>query len=852
MRAFRQLIALALGAAASASASAQVVINEAVVSHTGTDNTEFVELFGAPGTSLAGLSLIAVESDAAPGNTGGIDRRVDFGAADAVGANGFFLLGNPVGLAANYGVAPNATLPNDAFENSSLTLALVQTASLSGTTATGTELVLDAVGISDGGASDTFFFSAPVVGPDGTFFPAGVRRSADGVDTDTPADFALAVFNLGPGNTPSSGAGVVPPTAATIMQIQGSGSASPLAGARVETSGVVVADFQSASRLNGFFLQDPLGDADASTSDGLFVFAPGAPDVSVGDLVTVVGTVAEQLANTRIQGVTSVAVTGSVPALAPTPIALPETAQGALERYEGMLVEIASELTISQSFFLGRYGQLTLSGPNDAGVPGRLFQPTNVFAPQSAGALALADENARRLLVLDDGQDVNALGDNPNPVPYLGAAPGIPLRAGWTLPSVTGVLDQGRINSASTPAVDYRLHPTLAPAFVATAPRPAAPPLVPGNLRVATFNVLNYFATLDGGAFLCGPSGGLECRGADNAAEFARQRAKIIEAMRQLDADVLGLMEIENDASAALGDLVAGLNAATAPGTYAFVDTGTIGSDAIKVALLYKPARVSLHGVPRVLTSAIDARTIDTKNRPPLAQTFRERATGELFSVVVNHFKSKGSDCNVASAPGELVDPDTGDGQGNCNLTRTSVANALRDWLATDPTGSGDPDVLVIGDLNAYALEDPVRAFTDAGWVDLEHAARAGAEKSFTFDGLAGALDHALANPALTPQVRGVATWAINDDEPAVRDYNTEFNPAGYYAADAFRSSDHDPLVVGLGLCVDRSDLAALTLAMRSAPTTARYDLDGDGRVTIADARSLALRFTNPGGAACP
>ena len=230
----------------------------------------------------------------------------------------------------------------------------------------------------------------------------------------------------------------------------------------------------------------------------------------------------------------------------------------------------------------------------------------------------------------------------------------------------------------------------------------------------------------------------------------------------------------------------------------------------------------------------------------------RERATGELFSVVVNHFKSKGSDCNVASAPGELVDPDTGDGQGNCNLTRTSVANALRDWLATDPTGSGDPDVLVIGDLNAYALEDPVRAFTDAGWVDLEHAARAGAEKSFTFDGLAGALDHALANPALTPQVRGVATWAINDDEPAVRDYNTEFNPAGYYAADAFRSSDHDPLVVGLGLCVDRSDLAALTLAMRSAPTTARYDLDGDGRVTIADARSLALRFTNPGGAACP
>src|SRR5262249_1859980 len=159
----------------------------------------------------------------------------------------------------------------------------------------------------------------------------------------------------------------------------------------------------------------------------------------------------------------------------------------------------------------------------------------------------------------------------------------------------------------------------------------------------------------------------------------------------------------------------------------------------------------------------------------------------------------------------EIVDPDTGDGQGNCNLSRTSMAEALADWLATDPTGSGDPDFLIMGDLNAHAQEDPVESLRTHGYVDLlDQPFGPAAPQPFTFHGLAGALDHQMPNAALRKQVAGATVWHINDDEPPVLDYNTEFNPAGYYQPNVFRSSDHDPALVGLTLCVDRSDVNAL------------------------------------------
>jgi hypothetical protein len=194
----------------------------------------------------------------------------------------------------------------------------------------------------------------------------------------------------------------------------------------------------------------------------------------------------------------------------------------------------------------------------------------------------------------------------------------------------------------------------------------------------------------------------------------------------------------------------------------------------------------------------VDPRFIDTRNRPSLAQTFNENGTGARFTVVVNHLKSKGSPCS------DIGDPDLEDGQGNCNQTRTAAAEALVDWIAEDPTGSGDRDVLVIGDLNSYAKEDPIAVFRGAGYTDTLAASLGSEAYSFVFQGQSGYLDHGLASPTLAAQVTGAAEWHINADEPQVLDYNDDFKSANHvntlYAPTPFRSSDHDPLVVGLDL----------------------------------------------------
>ena len=289
----------------------------------------------------------------------------------------------------------------------------------------------------------------------------------------------------------------------------------------------------------------------------------------------------------------------------------------------------------------------------------------------------------------------------------------------------------------------------------------------------------------------------LECRGANTDFEFQRQRTKIIKAILGLDASVVGLMEIENNPSASTQNLVDGLNAATAPGTWAFINTGTIGTDAIKVALIYRPAEVTPVGAFAILDSTSTSASTTRATGPRLHRHSTRTAGG--FTVVVNHLKSKGSDCG--GAPDD--DLSLG-GAGNCNLTRTRAAEALVDWIAEDPTNSGDRDVLVIGDLNSYAQEAPIDVFRDAGYVDTLAESLGSDAYSFVFQGQSGYLDHGLASPTLAAQVTGAAEWHINADEPPVLDYNDDFKSPNHvntlYAPTPYRSSDHDPLVVGLDL----------------------------------------------------
>lgn len=577
-------------------------------------------------------------------------------------------------------------------------------------------------------------------------------------------------------------------TATPIHDVQGSGAASPLVGQQVEVEGVVVGDFQPSSSFNGFHIQDEdvAADADPATSEGIFVFEGGnAVAVAPGDTVRVAGGVVEFLQSgatlTQLSAVTGVLVCSSGTTVTPEHVALPFADLAFAERFEGMLVETTQDLTVSETFSLGRFGEVLLSSG------GRLINPTNVVEP-GAPAIALQSANNLNRIVLDDGDGTQNL--DPTLYPAGGLSAANTLRVGDTVQAGQFVLEQ-RFGV-------YRLQPIEAVEIGATNPRPEAPAQVGGGLKIAALNVLNFFTTLDAQDGGCGPTGVLDCRGANTIAELNRQRAKTVAEIVGLDADILGLMEIQNDDGTTTADLVAAVNADPATiSPYAYINTSTIGTDAIKLALLYRPAVVTPVGAHKILTSAIDPDFIDNLNRPALAQTFDD-ANGGRLTVVVNHLKSKGSDCNAVG------DPDAGDGQGNCNGVRTAAAGALVDWIATDPTGSGDRDVLVIGDLNSYAKEDPIDVFVNAGYTNLIDAFLGDEGYSFVFQGQSGYLDHALASPTLAAQVTGVTEWHVNADEPTVLDYNVEFKSANQintlYAATPYRSSDHDPVVVGLNL----------------------------------------------------
>jgi len=573
----------------------------------------------------------------------------------------------------------------------------------------------------------------------------------------------------------------------TIPAIQGSGSASPLVGQTVTTRGVVtkvIADY-------GYFIQDLHGDGNPATSDGLFVYSPSVPAVAVaGNLLRLSGLVGEFQTLTELVNPSGVTRVSGGHALTPERVEFPEAMEGDLEKYEGMLIQIDTPLTVSQNYFQGRYGEITLSSH------GRLEKPTNRHVAGTPEALQMAADNARRRITLDDGSSAQ----NPNPIPFIGADN--TLRAGDSVHGLTGVLHYGAVSPSMR---DYKLHPSVAPVISRDHPRTAAPAAVGGNFRVAGFNVLNYFTTFVDGNTASGQSGqgcalggnvsASNCRGANNLIEFHRQRDKIVSAIRAIDADVVGLMEIQNNANIAAQNLVDSLNTAMGAGTYASVGlpaSGT-GDDAIRVALIYKPARL-------VLVGGALGDPDSVHNRPPLAQTFAA-ANGEKFSVVVNHFKSKGS------CPASGADADQGDGQGCWNALRTRQAQALRAFIDTLKTNSGDDDVLVIGDLNAYGKEDPVLDFTDNGYVD-QIARFDNFGYSYVFDGEAGYLDHALATPSLSARITGAYVWHINADEPSVIDYNTEFKSQDLYAANPYRSSDHDPVIVGLNLVRNLSGTA--------------------------------------------
>ncbi|MDN7652301.1 ExeM/NucH family extracellular endonuclease [Burkholderia multivorans] len=563
-------------------------------------------------------------------------------------------------------------------------------------------------------------------------------------------------------------------SATPIADIQGPGAPSPLAGQNVSIEAVVTADFGGTDGFGGFFVQqaDPQRRNQPGVSEGLFVYAPKAR-AKAGDLVHVTGKVEEKYGQTQLTLSGAIAVCANGQTVTPATLTLPVESANAFAAYEGMLVRLPQTLTVTDNYELGRYGSVLLSN-------GRLRTPTSVVPPSQAQTQI--DANARNRLILDDGSNKQNPASVPYPAPQLSAAN--TLRTGYTVRDVQGVLEV-RYGA-------WRVQPVpgaAAPTFDARAnPRTNAPARDPhANLRVASFNVLNYFNGNGLGGGFDDPNN----RGAKTYQEFQRQEAKIVSALKALDADVIGLMEIQNNG---YGELSAVRQlAAKLGGAWRVVDPGTsrLGGDAIAVAMIYDSRKVEPVG--RAATLAID-----DKNRQPLAQSFRRIGGKQALTIVVNHLKSK----NCPDAANDNLDQ--GDGQGCWNPTRTRAAAKLADWLAGTPTGVAGQGVLLIGDFNSYTYEDPIRLLESRGYRNLVSRWIGANAYSYVYNGEAGYLDHALASLPLASHVKAVHEWHINADEPVALQYTLAYKSAEqqqtYYAPDAYRSSDHDPVLIDIAL----------------------------------------------------
>tara|TARA_R110002167_G_scaffold44876_2_gene134883 strand:+ start:324 stop:3233 length:2910 start_codon:yes stop_codon:yes gene_type:complete len=825
---------------------AELLINEVDADTSGTDSAEFIELYdgGSGSSSLNGYTLVLFN-----GNSDTSYLALDL-SGFSTDAKGYFVVCGSTANVAGCGVE----IGDNILQNGADAVALYAAPAAdfpNGTAVTANQL-LDALVYGTGDEDDAGLLDvlllADSIQVDEAQLGDKDTQSSQRCDTTVRSGnaFQVAVATPGAANRCSDdsetlvsgrcgdSAGVTRISAVQGAIDDANNDASPLNNTRVVVEAVVTLDARGG--YGGFWIQeeDADADSDASSSEGVFVKSSDY-DLSAGDTVRLVASVTESAGVTQLDEVSELTVCsqGATLPLA-IKLVLPVADLSSLEALEGMRIQNQQGLVISDlygaGYGLGNYGQVVVSAELH-------FQPTDVALPGSAEAATLIQRYARDRLLVDDGVKAYYPTFIPFPDVTTGYSADNPVRIGDTFTTLSGVIHH--FNN------DFMLIPGKY-AIAASHARTTAPTVSDAaNLRIATMNVLNYFnGDGQGGGF---PTS----RGASTYSAFQMQSNKIVAALDAMDADVVGLMEIENDGygeNSAIHQLVDAVNALQASGDeYAFVDPGTArtGTDAIAVGLLYRPERIHLSGTTRVLSSANSPRDgqgvlfDDSKNRPSIIQSFE--FNDFVFTVSVNHLKSKGSSCGEVN--------EGADGQGNCNRVRTRAATGLLQYLQTRPTGVASTAVLVIGDLNAYSQEDPLQAFLAGGYSNLKHSdiATEEAPYSYSYSGLLGSLDHALATATLASHVVSAGAWHINSVEDSLMGYETEANGQSYssvdnYAnADPYRSSDHDPVVIGLRL--DAS-------VQQNQPPVLVSTLT-DVRITRAGATvslDLAAQFSDPEG----
>lgn len=786
-----------------------------------TYTNRFVELYNPTGADIA-LSGLSLQYRSA---TGTANPTTTVALSGTVPAEGHFLIAG-ASNGANGAPLPAADQTAGGLNIAAAggTLFLVEGTSTLVAPPTGTaeqpDAVLDLLGY---GTSNTFE-SAAATAP--TLTESIARADTPTGDTDSnAADFAVGAM------TPESSGGAgtpeptptatptptptAPPTTAptvSIAEIQGTGDASPLVGQTVTTTGVVTARYPSGG-YNGYVIQTAGTGAQGegrTSSDAVFVYSSASVgSVAIGDNLQITGAVSEFNGLTELTPTSAATVVElDTPAAAPVPAAvvLPRST-AERETLESMLIAPQGAYTVTDTYDLNSYGSIGLAAGDSA-----LLTPTEVARPGSPELAAVVADNAARAITLDDGASLNFLGSAANkaiPLPYL--TPTEPIRVGapatFTTPVVLDYRNGGWSFQPTTQLTVENAESVQPATFANT--REAAPEAVGGDLSIASFNVLNYFSTtgdsISGCTFYTDRDGdpvtvnsGCDARGAANADDLERQQAKIVSAINSLGAGVVSLEEIENSAKfgkprdEALATLTSALNSAAGSEVWAYVPSPAVlpalaDEDVIRTAFIYKKAVIEPVGDSVILTEG----TAFSNARKPLAQEFRLIGDTESeFVAIVNHFKSKGS--------GSGADADQGDGQGASNASRVAQAEALVAFADRLQTEKATELVYLLGDFNAYTQEDPIKVITDAGYVD--QGSKDG-EYSYSFDGTVGSLDHVFASPAADATVTGVDTWNINSGESVALEYSRyDYNATIFYDTSAYRSSDHDPVVVGLDL----------------------------------------------------
>ncbi|WZH35292.1 MAG: ExeM/NucH family extracellular endonuclease [Microbacterium enclense] len=596
-----------------------------------------------------------------------------------------------------------------------------------------------------------------------------------------------------------------------IRDIQGDGDSTPLDGQTVTTRGIVTAAYPTGG-YNGFFIQTAgtggqLG-ADHVASDALFVYGSRAvAQVAVGDYVEVSGTAGEYNGLTQIVSDADLVtvLTGDADPVTPASVAWPRTDEER-ERLEGMLLQPQGDFTVTNTYITGQYAEVGLAAGTTP-----LLAPTEVARPGTPEFDDVVVDNAARGVVLDDGASLNFQRSATDvPLPYLSLTD--PVRVGapvtFTRPVVLDFRnDAWKFQPTEQLTVDNAADVQPATFANTRTPHPAD---VGGTVQLASFNVLNYFTTTaedvgcdsvytdrEGNPITANRCPEPGPRGAANDENLQRQQAKIVAALNALDAEVVSLEEIENSAALgkprdeALSTLVAALNADLGEDVWAFVPSPSAlpaSEDVIRTAFIYKKAAVGPVGDSVILDDPAFANA-----RQPLAQAFAPAGSDDAaFVAIVNHFKSK-SDSDPA-AEGDNADGD----QGAFNGDRVRQAQALVSFADARSEALGVEEVFLLGDFNAYTQEDPIQVLRDAGYADL--GADTG-KYTYSFDGQSGSLDHVLASPAARELVTGTDVWNINAGEALALEYSRyNANVRSFYDASPYRSSDHDPVVVGIDL----------------------------------------------------